>query len=72
MLNPLKIVSKLFKSGNQKELDRIVKIVSKIKPSPKTLKNLIFAFNALQFDGVIVIVIKLCFNRFTCLCSQGF
>ena len=30
MLNPLKIVSKLFKSGNQKELDRISIIVDKV------------------------------------------
>ena len=30
MLNPLKLVSKLFKSGNQKELDRILLIVKKI------------------------------------------
>ena len=30
MFNPLKLVSKLFKSGNQKELDRILLIVKKI------------------------------------------
>ena len=30
MLNPLNIISKFIKSSNQKELDRIQKIVSKI------------------------------------------
>ena len=30
MLNPLNIISKLIKSNNQKELDRIKKIVSKV------------------------------------------
>ena len=30
MLNPLNIISKFIKSGNQKELDRIQKIVNKI------------------------------------------
>ena len=30
MLNPLKIISKLFKSGNQRELDRISVIVKKV------------------------------------------
>ena len=30
MLNPLTIISKFIKSGNQKELDRIQKIVNKI------------------------------------------
>ena len=30
MLNPLKLISRLIKSNNQKELDRIQKIVSNI------------------------------------------
>ena len=30
MLNPLSFISKIIKSSNQKELDRISKIVSKI------------------------------------------
>ena len=30
MLNPLKFISKFIKSGNQKELDRIGEIVTKI------------------------------------------
>ena len=30
MLNPLKIITKFIKSGNQKELDRIQKVVKKI------------------------------------------
>ena len=30
MLNPLNIISKFIKSGNQKELDRIQKIVKEI------------------------------------------
>ena len=29
MLNPLNIISKFIKSGNQKELDRIQKVVKK-------------------------------------------
>ena len=31
MLNPLNIISKFIKSGNQKELDRIQKIVKDIE-----------------------------------------
>ena len=30
MLNPLNLISKFIKSGNQKELDRLNKIVQKI------------------------------------------
>ena len=30
MFNPLRFISKFVKSGNQKELDRIFKIVAKI------------------------------------------
>ena len=30
MINPVKFISKFFKSGNQKELDRIQKIVEKV------------------------------------------
>ena len=42
MYSPLNFISKLFKSGNQKELDRIAKIVTKINDlegSVKKLKN---------------------------------
>ena len=30
MLNPVKLISKLFKSNNQRELDKIHKIVEKV------------------------------------------
>ena len=40
MLNPLKIVSKLFKSGNQKELDRISIIVDKINELEEEISKL--------------------------------
>ena len=38
MFNPLNLVSKLFKSSNQKELDRIAKIVEKINFLEKDFK----------------------------------
>ena len=40
MLNPLSFLSKLIKSNNQKELDRISKIVGKINDFEKTVMNL--------------------------------
>ncbi len=40
MLNPLKIFSKLIKSGNEKELDRIQQIVNKVNILEKDLENL--------------------------------
>ncbi len=40
MLNPLNFISKFIKSGNQKELDRISKIVEKINLIEKDFKNL--------------------------------
>ena len=40
MLNPLKLISKLIKSSNQKELDRISKIVQKINSLEEKFKNL--------------------------------
>ena len=40
MLNPLKIVSKLFKSGNQKELDRISIIVNKVNELEEKISKL--------------------------------
>ena len=40
MLNPLKIVSKLFKSGNQKELDRISIIVDKVNELEEEISKL--------------------------------
>ena len=42
MLNPLNFISKFIKSGNQKELDRINKIVKKVnllEEKTKKLKN---------------------------------
>ncbi|MDB3888378.1 preprotein translocase subunit SecA [Candidatus Pelagibacter sp.] len=40
MFNPLSYISKFIKSGNQKELDRIGKIVSKINLLEENIKNL--------------------------------
>ena len=40
MLNPLKIVSKLFKSGNQKEIDRISIIVNKVNELEQKISKL--------------------------------
>ena len=40
MFNPLNFISKFIKSGNQKELDRIGKIVSKINVLEEKFKNL--------------------------------
>ena len=40
MLNPLNIISKLFRSSNKKELDRITKIVKKINSLEENFKNL--------------------------------
>ncbi len=40
MLNPLNLISKFIKSGNQKELDRIGKIVEKINLHEEDFKNL--------------------------------
>ena len=40
MLNPLGLISKIFKSSNQKELDRIAKIVDKINSLEGSVKDL--------------------------------
>ena len=40
MLNPLNFITKLVKSKNQKELDRITKIVSKINLLEEEIKKL--------------------------------
>ena len=40
MLNPLNFFSKLIKSNNQRELDRIAKIVNKINSLEDEIKNL--------------------------------
>ena len=40
MFNPLNLITKFIKSSNQKELDRIGKIVEKINLYEKELKNL--------------------------------
>ena len=40
MLNSLNFISKIFKSGNQRELDRINKIVTKINILEENVKNL--------------------------------
>ena len=40
MFNPLDFISKFIKSGNQKELDRIAKIVENINKFEENFKNL--------------------------------
>tara|TARA_Y100000591_G_scaffold67165_1_gene55597 strand:- start:6110 stop:8656 length:2547 start_codon:yes stop_codon:yes gene_type:complete len=40
MLNPLTFITKFIKSNNQKELDRVAKIVEKINSLENTIKNL--------------------------------
>ena len=40
MLNPLNLISKLFKSSNQKELDKLAKIVIKINKLEEELVKL--------------------------------
>jgi len=40
MFNPLNLISKLIKGGNQKELDRIQKIVNKINHLEKDIENI--------------------------------
>ena len=40
MFNPLNLISKFIKSSNQKELDRIGKIVTKINSLEENFKNL--------------------------------
>ena len=40
MLNPLSYISKFIKSTNQRELDRLSKIVSKINSLEESIKNL--------------------------------
>ena len=40
MLNPLSYISKLIKSTNQRELDRLFKIVSKINSLEDDFKDL--------------------------------
>ena len=40
MLNPLSLISKIIKGGNQKELDRIQKIVKNINYLEKNIEKL--------------------------------
>jgi len=40
MFNPLNLITKFIKSSNQKELDRIGKIVEKINSHEEDFKNL--------------------------------
>ena len=40
MFNPLNLISKFIKSSNQKELDRIGKIVIKVNSLEENFKNL--------------------------------
>ena len=39
MINPLNFISKLIKSGNQRELDKIQKVISKINELENTVSN---------------------------------
>jgi len=41
MFNPLNLISKIIKNKNQKELDRIQKIIDKINNFEKSIKNLV-------------------------------
>ena len=40
MLNPLNLISKIFKSSNQKKLDNLAKIVEKINNLEENVANL--------------------------------
>ena len=40
MFNPLNLISKIIKSGNQRELDKIKKIVDKINKLETNFQNL--------------------------------
>ena len=40
MLNPINFITKFIKSTNQRELDRIAKIVTKINSFEETFSNL--------------------------------
>ena len=56
MFNPFGFISKFIKSGNQKELDRIGKIVNKINFLEKNIKSLIdedFPKKTLEFKEKI-------------------
>ena len=56
MLNPLNLISKIFKSSNQKELDRIAKIVDKINSlegSVKDFKDIDFKSKTQEFKSKI-------------------
>ena len=53
MFNPLGFISKFIKSGNQKELDRISKIVKDINALEEKFKNLTdgdFPKKTLEFE----------------------
>ena len=57
MLNPLNLISKFIKSHNQKELDRLGKIVLKInelEPKLATLSNQDFPAKTNEFKQRIV------------------
>ena len=49
MLNPLNIISKFIKSGNQKELDRIQKIVKEINLNETKVRK----FEDNEFDFLL-------------------
>ena len=56
MLNPINLLSKLFKSGNQKELDRINLIVEKInhlEEETRKLEDIDFPKKTTEFKELI-------------------
>ena len=56
MLNPLRLISKLIKSNNQRELDRINKIVEKVNSFENAVKNLksrIFLIKLLNLSKIL-------------------
>ena len=57
MPNPLSFISKIFKSSNQRELDSITKIVTKInnlEESTKNLQDTDFPKKTLEFKENII------------------
>ena len=40
MFNPINFISKFIKSSNQKELDRLIKVVSKVNEHESNLEKL--------------------------------
>ena len=61
MLNPLNFLSKLIKSSNQKELDKISKIVKKVnnmEESTKSIQDIDFPKKTIEFKDFIDMKLK--------------